>query len=891
MCVDGRRTDAPDPGRPADSAVRRALRRARDGAVLDPTEGEVLLHARGYDLDDLLAAAAAVRDAGLASVGRSGVVTYSRKVFVDVTRLCRDRCRYCTFARTPAQLAREGRAPFLAPGEVLRIAREGARLGCKEVLFTLGDRPEARWPEAAQWLEEAGHPSTLGYVRSLAIQVLEATGLLPHVNAGVMSWTELGVMKPVAPSLGLMLETSSRRLFETPGRAHHGSPDKDPAVRLRTIEDAGRLSVPFTTGVLVGIGETVAERAEGLFALRRLAGEYGHVQEVIVQNFRAKPSTAMGETPDVDFEEYLATVAVARLVLGPRTRIQAPPNLSAPDQLARLLSAGVDDWGGVSPLTLDHVNPERPWPHLDDLAAWSTAAGFTLAERLTVHPEYVRSSEPWLDPRIVGHVAALADPVTGLARTGVLPEGKPWQEPAPRWGSTAIDPVRRLGDRGGDFDDVCGDWAALRARAVFGAGSERVGPERVGPERVGPERTDPEVAAGLRAAERDPASVTEAMAVALAERADGAALAELARIADGLRREAVGDEVTYVVNRNVNFTNICYTGCRFCAFARRRRDADAFTLSLAEVVDRAEEAWRLGATEVCLQGGVDPELPGTAYFDLASTIRDRVPEMHVHAFSPMEVVNGVHRTGLPLREWLLRAKEAGVGSLPGTAAEILDDDVRWLLTKGKLPTVTWVEVISTAHAVGLPTSATMMYGHVDAPHHWVAHLRLLADVQRRSLSAGAAAFTEFVALPFVHHNAPIYLAGVARPGPTLRESLVVHALARVLLHGLIPNLQVSWVKLGAAGTQTMLQSGCNDLGGTLMEESISRMAGSAHGSVLTVDQLRDIAGGVGRPVRERTTTYGPPPVRGREASARRHSTGVTGPALDSSAARTDDGSG
>jgi FO synthase len=846
--------------------MRRALRRAADGVALDPAEAEVLLQARGADLERLAAAAAAVRDAGLASAGRPGVVTYSRKVFADVTRLCRDRCHYCTFVRTPEQLAREGKAPFLTSGEVLRIARQGAALGCKEVLLTLGDRPEERWPEARQWLEEAGYHSTLGYVRALAVQILEATGLLPHLNAGVMSWQELARMKPVSPSMGLMLETSAERLFTTPGQAHYGSPDKDPAVRLRTIEDAGRLSIPFTTGILVGIGETYPERAASLFELRRLARQYGHVQEVIVQNFRAKPATAMRGVPDAEPQDYLATVAVARLVLGPRIRVQVPPNLSAPSELARLLAAGADDWGGVSPLTPDHVNPERPWPHLDDLAAWSAAAGFTLTERLTAHPGYVRAGEPWLDPRVAGHVAALASPLTGMASPSARPAGRPWQEPDPEWGGSGrvdlnatIDTTGRTADRRGDFDDVYGDWGALREQAVFGAASGTG--SAAAPGAGVPARIAPDVAAALRAAECDPASVTDAMAVAIAEQADGEALTVLARVADDLRRQVNGDEVTYVVNRNLNFTNVCYTGCRFCAFAQRRRDADAFTLSLGEVAERAEDAWRLGATEVCMQGGIDPDLPGTAYFDLARAIKERVPDLHLHAFSPMEVVNGSMRTGLPIREWLLAVKEAGVGSLPGTAAEILDDDIRWILTKGKLPASAWVEVISTAHAVGLPTSSTMMYGHVDAPHHWVAHLRLLAGVQRRSLEGGAAAFTEFVALPFVHHNAPIYLAGVARPGPTLRENLVVHGLARILLHGLIDNIQTSWVKLGVEGTRAMLQAGCNDVGGTLMEETISRMAGSQHGSAMTVPQLHELAAGIGRPVRERTTLYGSVPVR------------------------------
>lgn len=855
---------------PTESAMRRALRRAEDGVTIDAAEAEVLLAARGADLDRLLGAASTVRDAGLASAGRAGVVTYSRKVFVDVTRLCRDRCHYCTFVKTPTQLAREGKAPYLTPEEVLRIARQGASLGCREVLFTLGDRPEDRWPEAAAWLEEAGYHSTLGYVRSLAVQVLEATGLLPHVNPGVMSWEEIGRLKPVSPSMGMMLETSSRRLFETPGEAHFGSPDKDPAVRLRTIEDAGRLSVPFTTGILVGIGETLAERAESLLDLRRLARQYGHVQEVIVQNFRAKPATAMRAVPDADADEYLAAVAVARVVLGPRMRIQVPPNLSEPAALARLLAAGADDWGGVSPLTPDHVNPERPWPHLDDLERWSADAGFTLTERLTVHPEYVVAGEPWLDPRVAGHVAALADGGTGLADVRALPVGRPWQEPDPTWGSsgrvdlhTEIDTSGRRSDKRADFDDVYGDWALLREQAVHGAssgeGSAAAGyqpGQTDGPAgTAAPQRIDADVAAALAVAADDPRRLTDAQALALVH-CDGPALAALAGIADDVRRDVVGDDVTYVVNRNINFTNVCYTGCRFCAFAQRRKDLDAFTLSLVEVADRAEEAWKLGASEVCMQGGIDPELPATAYFDLARAVKERVPGMHVHAFSPMEVVNGASRTGMSIREWLTEAKAAGVGSMPGTAAEILDDDVRWILTKGKLPTSTWVEVVSTAHAVGLPTSSTMMYGHVDTPAHWVAHLRTLAGIQERSLAGGGAAFTEFVALPFVHHSAPIYLAGVARPGPTMRDNVAVHALARLLLHGLVDNIQTSWVKLGPDGTRAMLRSGSNDVGGTLMEETISRMAGSQHGSAMTVRELEELASSIDRTPRCRTTTYG-----------------------------------
>jgi FO synthase len=823
------------------SALRRALRRARDGVTLDPVEAEILLSARDEDLADLCASAARVRDSGLAAAGRPGIVTYSRKVFIPLTRLCRDRCHYCTFATTPNRLE----SMYLSPDEVLAIATQGAALGCKEALFTLGDRPEERWPAAREWLDAHGYDSTLAYVRAMAILVLEKTGLLPHLNPGVMSWAELQRLKPVAPSMGMMLETTSRRLFEDPHGAHFGSPDKDPAVRLRVLEDAGRSNIPFTTGILIGIGETPAERVDSIFAIRKVARAFNGVQEVIVQNFRAKPDTAMARMPDAEIADLAATVAVTRLVLGPSARIQAPPNLIG-EEFALLLGAGIDDWGGVSPLTPDHVNPERPWPQIDELAERSAAAGFRLVERLTVYPPYVQAGEPWLDPRILPHVSALADPATGLAREGVVLQGIAWQEPDDAWQAAqstgrvdlhaSIDTTGRTSDRREDFDSVYGDWDAVRAE--------------VG-RTSAPVRIDSDVAAALRSAERDPGGLSDADALALLH-ADGVELDAIAALADALRQDAVGDEVTYIVNRNINFTNVCYTGCRFCAFAQRRTDADAYTLSLDQVGQRAEEAWALGATEVCMQGGIHPDLPGTAYFDIAAEVKRRTPDMHVHAFSPMEVVNGASRTGLSIRDWLLKAKESGLGTIPGTAAEILDDDVRWLLTKGKLPAATWIEVVTTAHELGLRSSSTMMYGHVDNPSHWLGHFRTLARIQDQT-----GGFTEFVGLPFIHTNSPIYLAGVARPGPTARENRVVHAMARILLHGRIDNIQCSWVKLGVDGCRELLQGGVNDLGGTLMEETISRMAGSQHGSAKTVAQLEQIVSALpGRTTRQRDTLYG-----------------------------------
>ncbi len=818
--------------------MRRALARARDGKSLDVDEATVLLGARGTDLDALLEVAGAVRDKGLVDAGRPGVVTYSRKVFIPLTRLCRDRCHYCTFATTPGRLA----APFLSLDEVVEIARQGAELGCKEALFTLGDRPEDRWDAARAWLDEAGYDSTLAYVRACAIAVLERTGLLPHLNPGVMTWAEIQRLKPVAPSMGMMLETTA----DVP--AHRGSPDKVPAVRLRVLEDAGRHAVPFTTGLLVGIGETLRDRAETVFAIRAAHRRHGHVQEVIVQNFRAKDDTAMRAAPDADLDEYAAAIAVTRLVLGPRMRVQAPPNLVDLTETALLLRAGVDDWGGVSPLTPDHVNPERPWPQIQALDAATAAAGMTLRERLTAHPSYL--AEPWLDPRLAPHVAALAGP-DGLA-ADVRPVGLPWQEPDGGLVSTGrtdlhatVDTTGRSQDRRSDFDDVYGDWQAVRDSVP-----------------VTVARPDSDVAAALRVARDAPAALTAGQALALIT-ADGADLEAVCALADDVRRDTVGDEVTYVVNRNVNFTNVCYTGCRFCAFAQRRTDADAYTLSLEEVGARAREAWDVGATEICMQGGIDPQLPGTAYLDLARAVKQAAPGLHLHAYSPMEVVNGAARMSVPIAEFLLAAREAGVDSLPGTAAEILDDDVRWVLTKGKLPTAQWIEVVTTAHRLGIATTSTMMYGHVDQPHHWVAHLQLLARLQGES-----GGFTEFVPLPFVHTSAPIYLAGVARPGPTLRDNRAVHAVARLLLHGRIDHVQCSWVKLGPEQCGHVLDGGVDDLGGTLMEETISRMAGSQHGSRKSVEDLEAMVRAVGRTPRQRTTTYGAVDAE-RHAAARR----------------------
>ncbi|MGM0618103.1 MAG: bifunctional FO biosynthesis protein CofGH [Actinomycetota bacterium] len=838
----------------------RALRRAEQGLTLGRDEAAALLAARDGDLERLLEVAGRVRDAAPwyaeGAWGRTGDgrrrVTYSRKVFVPLTHLCRDACGYCTFAWPPKQ----DLPAYQSPEQVLEVARAGQAAGCTEVLFTLGDKPEERYPAAREWLAARGYETTLQYLRAVSIQVIEETGLLPHLNPGVMSWSEMATLKQVSASMGIMLETTSERLLAK-GEAHFQAPDKEPARRLQTLEDAGRLSVPFTSGLLIGIGETLGERIDTLFALRDVHRRYGHLQEVIVQNFRAKPDTAMRDHPEPSFEDLLATIATARIVLGPTVHLQAPPNLS-PGVFPLLLRAGIDDWGGVSPLTPDHVNPEAPWPHLDELERRSADEGFVLTQRLPVYPDQATVPDPWLAGRMRAPVAEVMDE-RGLARDGVVPTGQPWQDPEVTSGALTASMAAVIdGDEaGGSAADGRNARSAASEdqlhRAVFG--DVHVIADGVvaanAPRTEGPARTAirREVAAALAKAQAGTV-LDDAEALLLFE-TSGVELDALAAAADEVRSDRVGDTVTYVINRNINFTNVCYTGCRFCAFAQRRDDPDAYTLSLSQLADRAEEAWQLGATEVCMQGGIHPDLPGDYYFEVLDAVLGRVPGMHVHAFSPMEVVNGATRLGISIREWLQEARHRGLGSIPGTAAEILDDDIRWVLTKGKLPTAQWIEVVTTAHEVGLPSSSTMMYGHVDEPRHWVAHLKLLRDLQERS-----GGFTEFVPLPFVHQLAPIYLAGVARPGSTWEDDRRVHAVARLLLQGAIDHVQLSWVKVGLERGVDLLRGGCDDLGGTLMEETISRMAGSEHGVRKSVEELEAAARVAGRPVRQRTTLYG-----------------------------------
>jgi FO synthase len=727
------------------------------------------------------------------------LVTYSPKVFIPLTKLCRDVCHYCTFARPP----RRGERAYMSADEVLEVARAGAAAGCHEALFTLGDKPELRYRAARDELAELGCETTIDYLARMCDLVLRETGLLPHVNPGVMTREELALLRTVSASQGLMLETASARLSER-GGPHFGSPDKVPERRLETIRLAGELAIPFTTGILIGIGETREERVEALEAIRALHERYGHVQEVIVQNFRAKPGTKMAAHPEPSLDELLWTARTARELLGPAMHVQVPPNLSYAD-FPRLLEAGIDDWGGVSPVTIDHVNPEAPWPEIERLRAATEEQGLELAARLPIYPEYVADLERWADARVAEEIRRHVD-ADGLARSD-------------RWAAGAATPAPR-------FPAANGHRPPVLAKVVAGH-------------------------------ELDEADVTQLFG------ARGRDLAAVLHAADALRREVCGDEVTYVVTRNVNYTNVCYFRCGFCAFSKGKLAANLrgrpYLVPLDEIVRRAREAWERGAVELCLQGGIHPAFTGETYADICRAVKEEVPGLHVHAFSALEVWQGAATLGLPLGDYLARLQELGLASLPGTAAEILDDGVRRTLCPDKVTTAQWLDVHDAAHQVGLRSTTTIMFGSVEGPRSWARHLLALREQQKRS-----GGFTEFVPLPFVHMEAPIYLKGLARPGPTFREALLMHAVGRLALHPHITNIQTSWVKMGVEGAQAALRSGANDLGGTLMNESISRAAGAAHGQEMPPERMEEAIRAIGRTPRQRTTLYGvPDPERTR----------------------------
>ncbi|RZK02918.1 MAG: 7,8-didemethyl-8-hydroxy-5-deazariboflavin synthase subunit CofH [Novosphingobium sp.] len=761
---------------------------------------ELIARVLDTPLNDLLAEARARRD-GRAGPLTPARMTYSPKVFIPLTRLCADVCHYCTFATTPSRL----HAPYLSPEEVLQIARDGAAAGCKEALFTLGDAPERRYAAAREWLAEHGFERTIDYVRHCAELVLKETGLLPHVNAGVLEEDDYRMLRPVAASCGLMLESTSERLLEK-GQSHHGSPDKVPAVRLASLEAAGRARVPMTSGILIGIGETAEERVESLIALRDLHLAHGHLQEVIVQNFCPKPGTKMAGAPEATEQDFLRVVAAARIILPDEVSVQAPPNLND-ERLVELIDAGIDDWGGISPVTADHVNPEAAWPEIERLEAICAKAGLPLVERLTIYPRFVATDDrSWIDAKLHPFVLKLSD-AEGLARDSLWSPGLSDHAPA--------SPALPLGKR---YDGPT--TPALHRILDKAAGGNEL-------------------------------SVDEIVALFATRGAQAQVVVEAA---DDLRKQAKGETVTYVVNRNINYTNICTHTCSFCAFSKTSSKAGfrdkPYDLDLSEIADRAREAVAKGATEVCLQGGIHPRYTGDTYASIVKAVKDACPDLHVHAFSPLEVTQGAQTLGVSVSDYLKRLKDAGLGSLPGTAAEILHDDIRAQICPDKLTTRQWLDVVRDAHLVGLPTTSTIMYGHLERTEHWAAHL-----LELRRLQVETGGFTEFVPLPLVHMEAPFYRKGQSRKGPTWREALMMHAVARIVLFGQIDSIQCSWVKLGVDGASAVLAAGANDLGGVLMNESISRAAGASHGQELTVKQLLDAASAAGRPLKQRTTLY------------------------------------
>ena len=765
-----------------------------------PTYGNALDQSRALSLAELCARARKLRDQG-----HGDVVTYSRKVFIPLTRLCRDFCHYCTFATEPKHLA----SPFMTADEVVSLALQGQHMGCKEALFTLGEKPELRHAAARQWLDEAGFSSTLDYVAHVAGRVLEETELLPHINAGCMTPEEIAMLRPVSASMGIMLENVSERLCGK-GEAHYGSPDKAPGVRLQAMIDAGRAGVPFTTGILVGIGETEQERIDSLLAIKKLHDDYGHIQEIIIQNFVPKADTKMAQAEPPIEADLLRTIAMARIIFGPAMSIQAPPNLN-PGRLNALVDAGINDWGGVSPLTPDHVNPESPWPHLDTLAQETAATGKLLQERLTVYPSYIHDSQHWLDSKVRPQVLRLSDSI-GLAREDGWLSGISTQVPE-------------------SFPTLSGD-----AHPGFPA-----------------VKTSSPIGSILAKMAGSDAELSIAETTSLFE-ARGNDFIAVCRVADEMRQASCGEAVSYVVNRNINYTNICSYRCSFCAFAKGKKRTPAsdapYLKSPQDVAELASEAWQRGATEVCLQGGIHPSFTGQTYLDICAAVKSAVPDIHIHAFSPLEVLHGAETLDVSVGEFLAQLKGVGLSTLPGTAAEILSDDIRAVICPDKLNTRQWMDVISIAHGLGLSTTATIMFGHVDRYEHWAIHLTRIRELQRRS-----GGITEFVPLPFVAQDAPIYRRGQSRRGPTLREAVLMHAVSRLVLDPEITNIQTSWVKMGLEGAKLCLQAGANDIGGTLMNESITRAAGARHGQEMTAETLETVVAACQRTAYQRNTLY------------------------------------
>jgi len=748
-------------------------------------------------------------------------ITFSPKVFIPLTMLCRDKCGYCTFAQPPARLEN----PYLSPDQMLEIAKQGAKVGCHEALFTLGERPELRYEVAKDWLKQNKYDSTVHYLHDMAALVLRETGLLPHANAGALYRDELAMLRRVSPSQGMMLESLRDDLD-----CHRGAPDKEPQRRLDTLNFAGELNIAFTTGILIGIGETRQDRIAALEAIAESHNRHGHIQEVIVQNFLPKPLTIMQREKPCPQDEYLWSIAAARIILPPEIHLQAPPNLS--DDFGVLLDAGIDDWGGVSPVTADHVNPERPWPSLDKLRDATELRDKSLAPRLTIYPEFATAPTKWLDDSLHFKVLDRSD-AEGLGRDD---PGQVWPEKV-----TAADVVH-------DGAEVI--LVGHRSTQWY-SGANNAPPVLISAENKTKKMSGP-IAEVLRGVELQQ-EVGHAEIVTLFG-ARGAEVTAVARLADSLREQAVGDVVTWVHNRNINYTNVCTFKCKFCGFSKGPLSLNLrgtpYLLTLDDIAARASEAWQLGATEVTLQGGIHPDFDGDYYIDVARAVKDAVPQMHIHGFTALEVTEGAKRLGEPLHEYIMRLKDAGLASLPGTAAEILDDEVRAIICSDKINTEEWLECHRVAHKAGLRSNITIMFGSVEHPQSWAKHI-----VRTRDLQKETGGFTEFVGLPFVHMASPIYLQHKSRRGPTFRETVLMHAIARIAYHGLIDNIQVSWTKIGHDGATQLLQAGCNDLGGTLMNENISRAAGASHGQEMTEESFRAIVDPLGRTLHQRSTLY------------------------------------
>ena len=741
---------------------------------------------------------------GIRKENYRNIITYSPKVFIPLTKLCQDRCGYCTFAEPPARLE----APYMEEEEILSVAKAGRAAGCHEALFTLGERPELRYPYAKEWLSSRGYSSTVEYLVAMSKLVLEETGLLPHANAGALHHDEMLALRDVSASQGMMLES-----IEPDLACHRNSPDKTPERRIATLNSAGELEIPFTTGILVGMGESKHSRVESLFAIAQIHEKYGHIQEVIIQNFLPKSGTAMHKHPPCPEDDFLETIALARIILPKEIHIQAPPNLS--DDFKKLLTVGIDDWGGVSPVTKDYVNPERPWPELEKLKQITESEGFELVPRLTIYPEFASNLKKWVSPQVAFPVMELSDS-SGYASSDPL---------APNQEFEKLSEENWFSGSPGSLPDLL---------TSNGKSSGAIN----------------EAVEGIKSGEEANAEILE-----LFLSARGSEVSAVADLADFLRKEAVGAQVTWVANRNINYTNVCTFKCRFCGFSKGPLSLNLrgapYLLEIEEIASRVAEAARAGATEVCLQGGIHPDFDGNYYIEVAKAVRDAVPGIHIHGFTALEVLEGARRLDEPLESYLRRLMDAGLASLPGTAAEILDDEIRKDLCPDKINTEEWLEVHRTAHKIGLRSNVTMMFGSIEHPRHWVKHLLLCRDLQKET-----GGFTEFVGLPFVHMASPIYLQQKSRRGPTFRETLLLHAVARIAYNKLIPNIQASWVKIGFDGVRQLLQAGVNDLGGTLIDENISRAAGAQHGQMVKKSDFEDLVAPLGRTLVQRNTLYG-----------------------------------